>query len=118
MVYLKVPQLKLQVTTWGAAPFACNPHEGFVISPFDVPILGPCDQVMNALQKNSTEKKVETKKNIPFEKPPHKKGITSWWFPKIGCGKTPQNGWFISGNSLLKCIIWGAHPYSWKHPYI
>ncbi len=35
--------------------------------------------------------------------------------PKIG-GK-PQNGWFISWKTLLKLMIWGAHPYFWKHPH-
>ena len=39
-----------------------------------------------------------------------------WVFPKIG-GKPPQNGWFISWKTLLKWMIWGAHPYFWKHSY-
>ena len=36
--------------------------------------------------------------------------------PKIG-GFYPQNGWYISWKTLLKWMIWGAHPYFWKHPY-
>ena len=36
--------------------------------------------------------------------------------PKIGV--KPQNGWFIMENPMNKWMIWGAHPYFWKHPYI
>ena len=28
-----------------------------------------------------------------------------------------QNGWFISWKTLLKWMIWGPHPYFWKHSY-
>ena len=27
----------------------------------------------------------------------------------------PQNGWFIMENPMNKWMIWGAHPYFWKH---
>ncbi len=38
-----------------------------------------------------------------------------WVFPKI---MAPQNGWFIdNGKPQEKWMIWGAHPYFWKHPY-
>ncbi len=39
-----------------------------------------------------------------------------WVFPKIGVG--PQNGWFIMENSIKHGMIWGAHPYFWKQPYV
>ena len=32
-------------------------------------------------------------------------------------GEHPQNGWFISWKTLSKWMIWGAHPFFWKHPY-
>ena len=38
-----------------------------------------------------------------------------WVFPKI---LVPQNGWFIMWKTPLKWMIWGAHPYFWKHPYV
>ena len=38
-----------------------------------------------------------------------------WMFPKIGV--SPQNGWFVMENPMNKWMIWGAHPYFWKHPY-
>ena len=37
-----------------------------------------------------------------------------WVFQKNRGG--PQNGWFIMVPTLLKWMIWGAHPYYWKHP--
>ena len=33
-------------------------------------------------------------------------------------GQIPQNGWFIFWKTLLKWMIWGAHPYFWKHPNV
>ena len=39
-----------------------------------------------------------------------------WVFPKIG-GK-PQNGWFIEWKTLLKWMIWGAHPYFWVDTHV
>ena len=40
-----------------------------------------------------------------------------WVFPKIG---VPQNGWFISWNTLLKWMIWGVLPplFLVQHPYV
>ena len=56
-------------------------------------------------------------KNI-FEKTtnPHVvlKGFSIWVFPRIGVG--PENGWFIRENPNKELMIWGAHPYFWKHP--
>ncbi len=39
---------------------------------------------------------------------------TKWVFPNIGVG--PQNGWLIIVPNPIKWMIWGAHPYFWKHP--
>ena len=36
-------------------------------------------------------------------------------FPKI---VVPQNGWFIMVPTLLKWMIWGAHPYFWFNTHI
>ncbi len=38
-------------------------------------------------------------------------------FPKIG-GKPPKWMVKIMENPMNKWMIWGAHPYFWKHPYI
>ena len=37
-------------------------------------------------------------------------------FPKIG-GKTPKMDG-LYWKTLLKWLIWGAHPYFWKHPQV
>ena len=38
--------------------------------------------------------------------------------PKIGVGKTPQNGWLIMvPNPMNKWMIWGYHDF-WKHPHM
>ena len=55
------------------------------------------------------------------------RGVFGWMltgsvFFSYGCwtknrGKTPKMDG-LQWNTLLKWMIWGAHPYFWKHPYL
>ena len=96
---------KLGTCVLGLAGFSTVSHLFDILIPCQVQIsLNPTQQVFMFPIILLTQKFGQKSKKIII-----------WVFPKIG---VYQNGWFITENPMNKWMIWGAHPYFWKHPYI